>query len=71
MKKILKVMKENYISAYNWGFVEGRSQTNYPWDSWDSVYVSEPDLWFHDVLRTDGSPYSEEEVLFLKEICKH
>ena len=65
---MMPVLKEHRISAYNWGFVEGRSQTNYPWDSWDSVYVSEPTVWFHDVLRRDGTPYSSGEVNFLKSI---
>ena len=28
----------------------------------------EPELWFHDILRADGSPYSSEEAIFIKEM---
>jgi hypothetical protein len=66
----LPVLKAQNVSAYNWGFVSGKSQTIYPWDSWDSVYISEPEVWFHDIFRADGTPYSDNEVLFLKEILK-
>ncbi|MBD3238974.1 MAG: 1,4-beta-xylanase [Chitinivibrionales bacterium] len=27
----------------------------------------EPELWFHDVLRTDGTPFSEDEVACIKQ----
>jgi len=42
--------------AYCWGFVNGKTQTIYPWDSWDKQYTSEPNPWFHDILRADGTP---------------
>src|SRR5690606_17557081 len=54
---ILPIAKENNIGMFNWGFVDGKTQTKYPWDSWDVQYTSEPKLWFHEVLRRDGTPY--------------
>ncbi len=30
----LKILKEENVGAHNWGFVDGKSQTIYPWDSW-------------------------------------
>ncbi len=59
-------MKEHGIGAYNWGFVSGKSQTIYPWDSWRKTYTAEPKIWFHDILRADGTPYSDQEVLLIK-----
>ncbi len=65
---ILPLCKENKIGACNWGFVDGKTQTKYPWDSWTKQYKHEPALWFHEVLRNDGSPYKQEEVDFIKKI---
>lgn len=62
----LPVLRKHAVGAYNWGFVAGRSQTYYPWDSWQSPYPPEPPLWFHDIFRADGTPYREGEVAFLR-----
>jgi len=59
---ILPYFKEEKIAAYNWGFVAGKSQTFYPWDSWQSPYPPEPPLWFHDIFRKNGKAYRKEEV---------
>jgi hypothetical protein len=63
---ILPIFKKHHVAAYNWGFVNGKSQTIYPWDSWHKQYTGEPELWFHDVLRKDGTPYKQDEVEFIK-----
>jgi len=65
---ILPILKENNIGAYNWGFVSGKSQTIYPWDSWNKTYTAEPELWFHDIFRTNGEPYRQEEVDLIKQL---
>lgn len=62
----LPVAKANKVAMINWGFVDGKSQTIYPWDSWTKIYTGEPPLWFHDIFRKDGSPYKQEEVAFIK-----
>jgi hypothetical protein len=67
---ILPLLKEHHIGAYNWGFVQGKSQTHCPWDSWQITYHDEPELWFHDIFRTNGDAYDQAEVEFLKEITK-
>lgn len=64
----LPIAKEYNVAMYNWGFVDGKTQTKYPWDSWDKAYTSEPDVWFHEVLRKDGSAYRKEEVDLIKEM---
>jgi len=30
--------------------------------------LPEPELWFHDILRYDGSPYREEEVKLIRSL---
>ena len=54
---ILGWFKENNVGAFNWGFVSGKTQTIYPWDSWDKTYTNEPPVWFHDIFRQNGEPY--------------
>ncbi len=63
---ILPYLKEQKVSAYNWGFVAGKTQTIYPWDSWRKKYTAEPPVWFHDIFRPDGTPYISEEVALIK-----
>jgi hypothetical protein len=65
---ILPYLKEQNVGAYNWGFVSGKSQTIYPWDSWNKRYTAEPPLWFHDIFRPDGTAYLEEEVRLIRRV---
>ncbi|MPZ20711.1 MAG: cellulase family glycosylhydrolase [Luteitalea sp.] len=65
---IMGYFKEQKVGAYNWGFVSGKSQTVYPWDSWKKPYTREPSPWFHDVFRSNGEPYHAEEVAYIKRI---
>jgi len=69
-ENILPIFKEHRVAAINWGLIAGRSQTNYPWDSWTKKYTAEPQLWHHDIFRADGTPYRKEEVEFIKKIVK-
>jgi hypothetical protein len=62
----LPILRKYNVGAYNWGFVNGKTQTIYPWDSWDKEYTSEPDPWFHDILRADGTPYDSSEAELIK-----
>jgi len=65
---VMPILKEDKIAAINWGFVSGKSNTIYPWKSWDSTFTGEPKIWHHDILRQDGTPYSQTEVDFIKGI---
>lgn len=64
----LPVAKKYDVGMINWGFVSGKTQTIYPWDSWTKTYTAEPPLWFHDIFRKDGSPYIAAEVAFIRDI---
>merc|ERR1711862_104289 len=55
---ILGLLAQKKIWAVNWGFAAGRTQTNYPWDSWNIEYTAEPNPWQHEVLYANGTPYS-------------
>lgn len=44
----LPYFKQHKIGAYNWGFVAGKIQTQYPWSSWRKKFTAEPELWHHD-----------------------
>lgn len=64
---ILPYMKAHEIGGFNWGLVNGKTQTIYSWESWIRDISGEADFWHHDILRKDGTPYLEEEVaLFLE-----
>lgn len=65
---ILPLLKEYQVGAYNWGFVSGKTNTIYPWNSWDTTYTSEPPVWFHDIFRENGTPYQQEEVEMIKQL---
>jgi Cellulase (glycosyl hydrolase family 5) len=67
---ILPLLKKETVGAYNWGFVNGKSQTIYPWDSWDKPYNGEPPIWFHDIFRKDGRPYDPKEVTLIKHLTR-
>jgi hypothetical protein len=38
------------VGAINWGFVAGKMQTIFPWDSWSAGYPAEPRPWFSNFL---------------------
>jgi len=64
----LPVGKKYKVGMYNWGLVDGKTQTKYAWDSWVKQYTKEPELWFHDIFRKNGTPYKPAEVAFISEL---
>ena len=78
----LPIFKKHGIGCFNWGLVLGESQTHQGWETIADLDrlraegtflkpgdpIPEPDLWFHNILRPDGSPYDAEEVAFIKQI---
>ena len=66
---ILPVAKQEHVGAINWGFVAGKTQTNLPWESWEHPYIhSQPSVWFHEVLRPDGTPYRQAEADLIRRL---
>lgn len=66
---IMPMLKEHNIGAINWGLVAGKSNTKYAWGE-PIPDGSEPELWFHEIFRKDGSPYKQEEVDLIKELTR-
>jgi hypothetical protein len=66
---ILPIGKRRNIGMINWGFVNGKTQTDMPWDSWQRPYtLKPPTLWFHDIFRPDGTPYRARETAIIKSL---
>ena len=66
---VLPIGKRRNIGMINWGFVEGKTQTIMPWDSWQRPYtLRPPTVWFHDLLHPDGTPYRAREIEIIKRL---
>jgi hypothetical protein len=59
----LPVFFRERVGCYTWGLVNGKTQTHIAW-------TGEADVWFHDILRPDGSPYDAREVALIREITQ-
>ena len=65
----LPIGKRLNVAMINWGFVDGKTQTRLPWDSWRKPYTwDEPPIWFHEVFHTDGKPYRQAEVDLIRRL---
>ena len=64
---IMPLLKQENIGAINWGFVSGKTNTIYAWSS-PMPNGREPELWFHDIYRKDGSVFSEDEIRVIKSL---
>lgn len=65
---VLPIFKDEKIAAYNWGLVDGKTNTKHPWPTWQMPSLKEPDPWHHEVFHTDGKPYRDEEVKLIKSL---
>jgi hypothetical protein len=68
---ILPLLKKENVAAYSWGLVDGKSQTKYPWATWQMPIIGEPTPWHHDIFHTDGKPYRESEIKLIRDLTKH
>jgi hypothetical protein len=64
-------------TIYSWPWPRGASDDY--WQQWhdnirerypleEDQTVPEPEVWFHDIFRKDGTPYSQEEVDLIKRL---
>jgi len=61
----LPLMNKNKIGSWQWGLVQGRTQTHIPWPAIKenmTDYNEETSEWFHDLLYPDGRAYDPKEV---------
>ena len=72
----LPIFKKYNVGAINFGLTAGKCNFNFPWNKLDENGESipweydEPEVWFHDIFHLDGTPYSEEEVEFIKKTIR-
>lgn len=65
---VLPIAKRRNVGAYNWGFVAGKTQTYFPWDSWKTPYKAVPKTWFSDLFLADGRPYRDSEIQLIRQL---
>jgi len=58
----LEFYKENNISIYNWGLVEGKTQTYLSWNRENNTNDGYPDIWQHDLFYFDLTPHDPAEI---------
>jgi hypothetical protein len=64
---VMPMLKEENIGAYNWGLVAGKTNTIYAWDT-PMPDGKEPNVWFHDIFRKDGTAYDKSEIVLIKKL---
>lgn len=64
---IMPLLKKENVAAINWGFVSGKSNTIYAWDT-PVPDGSQPIEWFHDIFFPDGKAYREDEVNLIRKL---
>lgn len=69
-KDIMPILKRENIGAYSWGLVSGKTNTIYAWDT-PVPEGGEPEIWFHDIFRKDGTPYNQNKVNVIIELTKY
>jgi len=62
----LPIFKREKVGCYNWGLVSGKTQTIYPWGS--KKHSPSPTLWFHDLLKKDGTAFDQQEIKLFKKL---
>jgi hypothetical protein len=64
---IMPLLKAENIGAINWGLVSGKTNTIFAWDT-PMPDAVEPPVWFHDIFRQNGAPYSQEEIKIIQSL---
>lgn len=64
----LPLLATEGVGCWQWGLVQGRTQTYYPWGSPEGA--PEPTLWHHDLLRRDGTPFDPAEIEVIRRCAR-
>lgn len=69
----LKLFRSRDVGCFQWGLVNGRTQTHLPWPG-DLVRAhggrADRSVWFHDLLDASGNAYDPEEVEVVKSLTR-
>ncbi|TDK91542.1 1,4-beta-xylanase [Mycobacterium paragordonae] len=66
---ILPIARRHNVGALNWGLVAGKTQTYFPWSSWDHPATAVPKQWFADLLQPDGRPFADGELQTIRKLA--
>lgn len=67
----LELYRSRNVGCFNWGLVQGRTQTYLPWPQVTETYAVDSIKqapWFHDVFLPDGTPYDLAETRLIAEL---
>lgn len=67
---IMPLLKKEQVGAINWGFVNGKTNTIYAWDT-PMPDGAQPIEWFHDIFFPDGTPYRQDEVNLIRKLTRY
>ena len=59
-EQMLPLFAKYHVGSYHWGLVAGKTQTFYQYSAQKGDPM--PEVWLHDALRPDGTPYDEAEM---------
>ncbi|MCL2833136.1 MAG: glycoside hydrolase family 5 protein [Treponema sp.] len=63
----LPVYKSAGLGVYQWGLVNGKTQTHLNWDKSKNTEAM-PKIWQHDIFTKDLQPYSPDEISLIKKL---
>ena len=63
----MPVYKAENIGIFNWGLVNGKTQTHLNWDKTKNQNGA-PSIWQHDIFTRDLKPYSVEEIALIRQL---
>lgn len=66
--ELLEIMAQRNVGASNWGLVDGKTQTKFPWSSWWEP-VPDDAPWFHELFHSGGEPYDDAEVALFRRVA--
>ncbi len=64
---IMLLLKKENVGAINWGFVAGKNQYKYAWDT-PLADGSVPIEWFREIFNQDGTPYRKDETDLIEKL---
>jgi hypothetical protein len=60
----IPLFHDNNVGTINWGLVNGKTNTIYPW--WSKEGDPAPKIWFHDVFHKNGTAFDTNETAVIK-----
>ena len=66
--EIMPILKREHVGAVSWGLTVGKCNFHLHWSS--KAGDPEPEIWFHDIYRMDGTPYDPQEIDFIRSMTR-